>query len=319
MDERIIAYLSEQLSTEEKASLLSDAYQDEELKADLIAAHNTKALHKLYSSSTQQEEVEKRYVELCRKHRHQHWKHRLTSVMKYAAVFLLGILITSVVAYTFDKKMQGDRMQILDVPHGHRAHLTLPDGSKVWVNSGSRLSYPSVFDDERNVSLEGEALFEVAHDKNKKFVVHAKDVNVEALGTRFQISSYQGQTQRVSLLEGKVCVWKDGENPQKMLLKPQQQLVFGSSGVEILAMDSDTDSWTQGIISFTHAPISEIVQRLERCYDVKIKVKNPAILSVVYTGRFRQRDGVLGILHLIRKTQPFSIEHDEARREIVLY
>ena len=119
--------------------------------------------------------------------------------------------------------------QKLSVPAGQRAHIVLPDGSKVWVNAGSTLTYPSIFGEERRVKLNGEAFFEVAKG-TLPFIVSTGKVDIKALGTQFNVFNYPSEELTVALLEGSVRVYHPEQEQQGVLLSPEQQLTATANG-----------------------------------------------------------------------------------------
>lgn len=190
--------------------------------------------------------------------------------------------------------------QELSVPAGQRAHILLPDGSKVWVNAGSTLSYPSLFSDERRVKLIGEAFFEVAKG-DKPFIVSTGKVDVKALGTQFNVFNYPKEELSVALLEGSVRIYRPEYERQGVILKPNQQLTENNGRFLISPIDKNPIIWKEGLYAFDKQKLKDILKKLELYYDVKIFVKDVSILEYEYTGKFRQRDGVMEVLRIIQK------------------
>jgi ferric-dicitrate binding protein FerR (iron transport regulator) len=209
-------------------------------------------------------------------------------------------------------------VQELHTPSGQRARITLPDGSTVWLNAGSTLYYPSVFADERRVSLTGEAFFDVAHDASRPFVVATASLEITALGTQFNVYSYpDAEYVSASLVDGSVEVRSPG-SPDGMILRPNQQLVCANGRFRMEELDKDELLWKEGIYTFKGQNLENIIRKLELYYDVEIVVTNPQILRYRYTGKFRQRDGAMEILRIIRKIHRFKIHRDEEQNRITL-
>lgn len=162
----------------------------------------------------------------------------------------------------------------MTTPRGRQYSLELSDGTKVWLNASSSISFPTSFPaNERKVVLTGEAYFEVAKDKNKPFKVMTKDVEVKVLGTHFNINGYDDEAEiNTTLMEGSVLV---GKKDRKMLLKPGQQAEMKNTGeVNIRDLDNfDTVlAWKRGMFHFENASLEEVLRQLSRWYDVDIVI-----------------------------------------------
>lgn len=167
---------------------------------------------------------------------------------------------------------------LISTPRGGQYEVTLPDGTKVWLNAASSLKYPSSFaKNERKVELQGEAYFEVAKDKNRPFRVATKQQTVEVLGTHFNISAYNDETQvKTTLLEGAVNV-SSGTNSLK--LKPGQQALLNLADAKLrLNPNVDVDkemAWKNDLFAFDNDDLKTIMRQISRWYD----------LDVVYQGK----------------------------------
>lgn len=167
----------------------------------------------------------------------------------------------------------------LKTPRGGQYQLTLPDGSKVWLNAASQLTY-SIDNNqpERIVDLQGEAYFEVARDKNKPFKVRSKGQVVEVLGTHFNISSYDDDPSvKTTLSEGAVKVTETTNN-KTILLEPGQQSILNRNNQ--LSVDQvnvlDAMAWKNGKFSFNQSDIYAVVRQLSRWYNVEVLFKGKA-------------------------------------------
>ena len=170
-------------------------------------------------------------------------------------------------------KVSKDVINKLIVPFGKRSRIDLADGTKVWLNSGSTLEFPSNFSGRtREVRMTGEIYIEVAEDKSKPFYVHAHDMQVNVLGTRFNVSSYEGLTeQSVVLVQGSVNV--KSANNQSLVLKPNDMAVFADNVLNRKVVDvSNYISWKDGYLTFDHAPISDVLKKIERYYNLSFNM-----------------------------------------------
>lgn len=161
-------------------------------------------------------------------------------------------------------------MHTLTTPVGGQYQVTLPDGTKVWLNASSMLKYPSRFTgNDRTVELSGEGYFEVAKNISKPFKVVANDVNVEVLGTHFNINAYSDEPSLMTtLLEGSVKVSKG--NDFKMLIPGQQSAVINDQ-IRISNVDtSNIVAWKNNEFKFTDAPIETVMRQVKRWYGAEI-------------------------------------------------
>ncbi|MDP2413542.1 FecR family protein [Daejeonella sp.] len=166
----------------------------------------------------------------------------------------------------------------IQTPKGGKYQVRLPDGSKVWLNSASTLSYPTTFaGNERKVQLKGEAYFEISANKNIPFRVQSGNQIVEVLGTHFNINSYDDEDYvKTTLLEGSVKVIlnsKPNVISNTRLLKPGEQSLTKSSRSDIRIENADTEkaiAWKNGYFKFRNTPIREIMREIERWYDVEL-------------------------------------------------
>lgn len=236
---------------------------------------------------------------------------------RVAAVLLLPVLISSMVLFFFSDPRYGNDSivwQTISTPAGLKSQTRLPDGTKVWLNSGSRLSYPSHFrENERNVKLEGEAYFEVVKNERQPFYVDLGDIGIEVTGTTFNAINYMNENlTEVILASGKVrLVRTEGEKRQEMTEMNQgQKAVFSKSSGKISLENTDTEkyiSWIDGRLIFRDDDMTEVTKKLSRWFNVEIQIADPEIAQYVYTATFRE-EPVEQVLYLLKRTSP--IEYD---------
>lgn len=321
MDERITKYFLGELSEEERIDLLKERETKEELKNDFATVQNLQAITHLSANCVNAEKGEEKYIQIEKKQRNKKIWLISKRIAGYAAVIAITFLITRMIS---DEPNVLSEMaftqQELYVPAGQRARITLPDGTVAWLNAGSTLLYPSYFEKERKVELKGEGFFEVAKNPDKPFIVAAGQIEVKALGTQFNVYNYpQADLQSATLTEGSVLVYPAGKEKAGYMLEPNQRLTRENGKFTLeKTIDPDELLWREGIYSFRKQRMQEIVEKLELYYDVEITVNNPRIMEYEYTGKFRQRDGVLEILRIIQKIHRFSIESNEDLSKIIL-
>ena len=226
-----------------------------------------------------------------------------------------GQLVYTVVAL---KELQNKVIatNTIQTPKGGQYQIILPDGSKVWLNAASSLTYPEIFvGKERKVKLTGEAYFEVAKNKNMPFIVNTQSQNVEVLGTHFNINSYMDeQTIKTTLLEGSVKV---SNNQFIQILKPGDQAIMNAStnGAIKLVHSVDTDdatAWKNGQFSFNNASLKAILNQLERWYDVKIDYT--ALPQKRYNGMVPKKANLSQVLNMLELTGNIKFEIEEGRK-----
>jgi ferric-dicitrate binding protein FerR (iron transport regulator) len=171
----------------------------------------------------------------------------------------------------------------LATPRKGQYQLRLPDGTKVWLNSESSIHYPTGFrGKERRVQITGEAYFEVTHDKEMPFIVEKGDVQVEVLGTHFNVNAYNDESAiKTTLLEGKVKIVNrqsaiGNDKKQSVVLKPGEQVsVSHSSQISqpIPVQTDDVVAWKNGLFHFESADIKTVMRQLARWYDVEVEYK----------------------------------------------
>ncbi|OIN60596.1 FecR family protein [Arsenicibacter rosenii] len=176
------------------------------------------------------------------------------------------------------------------VPRGSRKSLRLADGTYVKLNAESKMTFPVAFDNKnRPVSLQGEAYFDVAKDKNRPFSISLDELKVCVLGTSFNIKSYDADEEvAVSVRSGRVSVSINSTSLPAVILTRNEKLIFNkrTEKYRIVRQDVTPDyAWADGVLLFDHTPFSTVVQTLERCYDVEIQVKDKSLLETSLTGR----------------------------------
>lgn len=200
-----------------------------------------------------------------------------------------------------------DKVQLNEVvvPYGKRSEILLADGTKVWLNAGSRLAFPTKFtDDTREVYLQGEACFKVAKDKSHPFIVKANDLGIEVLGTHFDVSAYPNEEIiETILIEGSVAVTKKasfGINSKSEILKPFQKAIYSKAEKEITVSDEPNAeiyiAWTEGWFQFSKQSLHEVFTKLERYYNIRIIVPENFPDEERITGKLDLKDSVEDVI-----------------------
>lgn len=174
---------------------------------------------------------------------------------------------------------EGEQRMALSTPRGGTYQITLFDGTKVWLNAASRLTYTIGLNEqgERLVKLEGEAYFEVTKDKIHPFIVESTGQRVEVLGTHFNIKGYADEGATVTtLIEGLVQVSASRDDGQggARILKPNQQSTLSNNSLTIGQADPNAIAWIKGKFSFYDTPLQDVMKQLARWYDVEVVYPN---------------------------------------------
>ncbi|WP_428329403.1 FecR family protein [Mucilaginibacter sp.] len=191
----------------------------------------------------------------------------------------------------------------LSTPKGGEYQVVLPDGTKVWLNAASSITYPVAFvGNERRVKLTGEAYFEVAKNKSKPFYVKMNnDVEVKVLGTHFNIAAYSDDAEiTTTLLEGSVQITK---NKAQSLLSPGQQAVINYKSDNIAVSEANIDdamAWKNGYFIFNDDNITGIMKKISRWYDVDVEYKG-TIPDQNFGGTFHRSKSITELLHHLEK------------------
>lgn len=206
-------------------------------------------------------------------------------------------------------------------PKNGEYHLVLPDGTKVWVNSGSELRYPLNFNtDARDVNLKGEAYFEVSKIKSRigsvPFIVHSGPQRLEVLGTIFNVRSERGNI-KTTLVEGSVgLTYEDG---QKVMLKPNQQAVYQQSKKDITISTIDpfyATAWKNGSFAFDNISIYDVMDILADWYDVEIEYSRD-VAGIYFTGTVSKYQDIDKVLQAIEMTGSIKFKM-QGRRIVVM-
>lgn len=244
---------------------------------------------------------------------------------KLVAVFTLTVIVTGSLFLIIPKKETVTATAAADVTiskevvtkNGTSTKFTLPDGSTVWLNAGSKLDYSKIGESgNREIYLTGEAFFDVVKNPKRPFIIHTSSIDVKVLGTRFNVKAYpEDKTVETSLVQGSVEVFVKNRPGEKYLLKPNQKLVLLNTtdaatnelansdikpnlNLPIIAIKrltyTETDtvaietSWTQNKLVFKDEAFVEVAQKMERWYDVEIIFRNKKLEEELLNGDFRK-------------------------------
>jgi len=232
---------------------------------------------------------------------------KINHFLKYAAVFLFVVAFSVISSYLINnKKASQETFSTIYAENGHLSKVALPDGSMVWLNSGSKIIYDNKFAHKnRKVSLEGEAFFDVKKGNEKPFQVICNDITVKVHGTRFNVISKDEETKiEVVLEEGKIELLNEKESSIYML-NPGELASFDRQNRKLTISQVNTTrytSWKEGILNIYNQPLKDVIKMLEGRYNQQFEYDSE-IAGILYT--FSIKNESLGeILNLMESITP---------------
>ena len=247
---------------------------------------------------------------------------QLYQLAGYAALLL--ILFSLSLLYFNPEKTSQDPQQVLiemATAIGENRTLELPDGSIITLNGNTSISFPQRFSDElREVSLSGEAFFDVTHDADRPFIVSTDNgMKIQVLGTTFNVKSYPEDEQiETTLVSGKVKVVEEKDN-KTVMLNPSQRATYDKNEDKIIidrVEPQNLTSWRQGKLIYDETPIYQVIKDLQRRHKVFITVASPEIMNYKYTGVFDNLN-IEQIMDLFEVSSP--ILYKKNNNKITLY
>ena len=314
-DELLIAYFKGEVSDEEAQQIT------EWIEAKIEHQRYYQQLCRLFEVSYWIEDIpEQTEVAFPKKTKALPWKHYVISFMKVAAIFVLGFALHFFL--NWQKTTHHELQHQIHVPTGQHEEIMLADGSKVWLNSGSTLTFPSKFNGKkRMVELDGEGFFEVKSDKEHPFIVSTSKYQVKAVGTSFNIYDYQDSPQfEAALLNGKVEVTTNAKKSSVVILTPNQRAALCQGVLKVKPIENANNYlWRKGILYFNE-PLLEVFDKLQEYYDIEFQIRNSSLTrkSPYCTGKFRAKDGLEHIIRVLKETNHFDYQIDYESKKIII-
>lgn len=211
-----------------------------------------------------------------------------------------------------------DNLIEVTVAYGEEKHIFLPDSSEIWINAGTTIKYPKEFKKEqRTVYLDGEAYFSVQKNISKPFIVETNNLSVKVLGTRFNVKAYTSDENVVTTLtSGKVEVTADNNS---YILKPNEQLTFNTKTSTTIVDEvppNETDAWLSGQLIFTDASFSDILQTLERKFNLSITNNATISPTKIYTVKFLKDEQLNDILNILGEIM--NIKYQKQGNQLII-
>lgn len=267
-------------------------------------------------------DVEKNWHQLhVRIHHHKQKNQVLTWIRNIAAILLFPLLGLSAYLYYQTNTLKSKSIGLLETTtaYGVRTKITLSDGSEVWLNSGSTLSYPERFtEDKRQVTLSGEAFFKVKSDKDHRFDVQTSDgITVSAYGTEFNVQAYAEEPDiKATLAEGHIQIDQINQ-PASQELIPGEQAIYSryTHQMQVRKVNLLVETaWKDGKLVFRRTPMEEIAKQLSRHFNVNIQLQGKEIFDYTYSATFTT-ETLAEILSLLEKTAPIRCEIIEPQQQ----
>ena len=249
----------------------------------------------------------------------------LKKAIAIAAMFLIPLSVGLTVLqtrYHYAAKASASHLIVKSVPNGHIQTLILSDGTTVTLNSGSRLSYPENFGDNRNVTLLGEATFKVSHDNKRPFVVSVGGLRIEDVGTYFDVRGYEDENPSVTLSEGSVCLYSESAADSPVSLSPGEKACYdrNDKSLDVTMADIQKEfAWTTGSLEFKNEKLSIILNDLERKYDVEISCSDNVSRDEEFTLSISSSESFDSIIDVIVKASGEQLGWKRDKNKVFIY
>jgi ferric-dicitrate binding protein FerR (iron transport regulator) len=323
--ELVVAEVNNSLNENSKAELETIINSDEGQKALKQAKH----LHSKSTDAFLVSQIDKE----------KNWKYILNqintsnpvrkiylNIARYAAVFVLAVLLgvfTQKFVFNNDNQFAGNT---IEMEWGQMGKISLSDGTQVWLNAGTTLEYPSSFNiKQRLVKLNGEAQFNVSHNKTQPFIVRTKTGDIKVLGTTFNVSSYDDDAElTVTLIEGKVTV-ENSNGDYLTTLNPSQQLCVNKQTGAARLKQVDTkfySSWIDGKIVLEDTKLSDLTVILKRWYNVDIHLEGEGTGDIMISGTILKGKPLDLFLKILERMYGINYQlkiNNNAKDEVIIY
>ena len=322
--EKIVELITGNVTEDQKNDILNQVKGDDLLHEEFNLIKNAWALS---SSRNKMPElkIERSYLALQSRIKDQK---RLFSIglytwFKYAAIliFIFGAGIFSgkyIPRAGIERNTAKNELTEFVVPSGQMAEVNLPDGSHVWLNSESKLSFSDNFlDKTRNVTLKGEALFKVRKGE-RPFVVSTKFGEVRVKGTTFNVCAFENSTFQTTLVEGSVT-YKNTELKKEVSLSPGQQIILSENeGIQVHEVKTNLyTSWKDGLIIFEKESLRDVMRKLERHFGIRIEMNDNSLSDIRFTGKI-ENESLGEVMEYINKTKPIDYLFDKKQKLLTI-
>lgn len=256
-----------------------------------------------------------------------------------------SLIITLSIGFLFFKNVihNADKLNIISTQNGSKSKVQMPDGTEVWLNGGSKITYNDQYGiNTRTVTLIGEAYFDVKHDSKHPFIILTKNLTLKVLGTAFNVKAYDTESEsEATLIRGSLEVSFPTRPNEKIVLKPKEKVSFVDNNFnikpsEVVKIEQQKPmisltkvdylpkeklieeiAWTDNRLIFRSKEFKELALDLERWYNVKIEIQSNKIKDKKFTGIFKN-ETVLEALDALRQTYSFSYVLNKTTNTIII-
>lgn len=213
-------------------------------------------------------------------------------------------------------------MQTITVPPGQRVHIMLEDSTSVWLNSNTTFTYSQSFSEgKREVTLDGEAFFDVSHNKDVPFIVKTHRYDIVVTGTKFNVYAYKKENEsfQAALLDGAINIIDSKTKNHEAYLIPNQEVKeIGGVLTKFTIDNPDHFRWKEGLICLDDIAFDLLMKKFSIYYDINIDIVNPDVKNYRCTGKFRQSDGIEYALKVIQKDLNFTYERIGSENNVTI-
>lgn len=246
----------------------------------------------------------------------------VATVIANAAAIVGVFFLARYMAGESVRDKMANTLTTIEVPDGQRLDITLDDGTRVKMNAGAVLKYPSMFrEDSREVQLSGEAFFEVQHDASRPFTVHTFASDIRVLGTKFNVNANEELNRfTAALVEGSVKVTNTANANDFIIMKPSDRVSLENGHLIHKGRYSHSDlSWIEGIVVLDELNFDNLVRKLEKAYGVDIVIDCDTVPSMEgITGELRISDGIDHAMKVLQHIAAFDYSKDQQTGKIYI-
>lgn len=249
--------------------------------------------------------------------------------LRIAGIIILPLAIIFGVKGYLNGSQEKEAWVEIKAPAWTRAKFSLPDGTTGWLNSNSSVEYNGNFVHNRQVTLKGEAFFDVFKDSKRPFILNTPEINIKVLGTKFNIASYEDETTVDVVLEEGKLIFSDKNMKESYTMKPNELLIYDKTRKDIsteVVQPQKYSSWTEGKLVFRNDPLDIIVRRLERWYDIDVEVNGNYLQDLRWRATFVD-ESLEQVLYYLKRSLPidykivnsgFKTDDIVAKRKVII-
>ena len=246
-------------------------------------------------------------------HKKKIYRRILLAATNIAAAIAIFLAATYISRESIRKEM-AETFTSIEVPPGQRIDICLCDGTSVKLNSGAKIQYPNIFSkDSREVHLDGEAYFDVAHDSEKPFIVRTFASDIEVLGTEFNVNAIENAGKfSATLIEGSIRLTNRLRPEKEIIMRPDQTVRLAGNDFSIETGNANSAvRWTKGILNVDTQDFAELMKKLEMAFGVKIVISRDTMPELKYlNGKLRISDGIISALNVLQGVADFQYVKD---------